>query len=144
MTIVLGVPGAGKSTVLAALKGKQGCTLVNYGDLMFDIASKKKYVAHRDGLAGNTAAADDNADRKLRRERDLQKRLKRSRAERLGREIFVELFIINKNRGAGRGGETRAGDSRLAAASGLQVALPALRSSLFYCFGSSRSHRNYI
>ena len=50
MTIVLGVPGAGKSTVLSALKGKEGCTLVNYGDLMFDIASKKKYVAHRDGL----------------------------------------------------------------------------------------------
>ena len=50
MTIVLGVPGAGKSTVLAALKGKQGATLVNYGDLMFDIASKKKYVSHRDDL----------------------------------------------------------------------------------------------
>ncbi|MFA5929583.1 MAG: adenylate kinase [Candidatus Micrarchaeia archaeon] len=50
MTIVLGVPGAGKSTVLAALKGKEGCTLVNYGDLMFDIASKKKYVSHRDDL----------------------------------------------------------------------------------------------
>ena len=50
MTIVLGVPGAGKSTVLAALKGKQGCTLVNYGDLMFEIAAKLKYVAHRDDL----------------------------------------------------------------------------------------------
>jgi len=50
MTIVLGVPGAGKSTVLAALKGKEGFTLVNYGDLMFEIASKKKYVSHRDGL----------------------------------------------------------------------------------------------
>lgn len=50
MTIVLGVPGAGKSTVLSALKGKQGCALVNYGDLMFEIASKKKYVEHRDGL----------------------------------------------------------------------------------------------
>ena len=50
MTIVLGVPGAGKSTVLSALKGKQGATLVNYGDLMFEIASKRKYVAHRDEL----------------------------------------------------------------------------------------------
>ena len=50
MTIVLGVPGAGKSTVLSALKGKQGATLVNYGDLMFEVASKKKYVSHRDEL----------------------------------------------------------------------------------------------
>ena len=50
MTIVLGVPGAGKSTVLSALKGKEGFALVNYGDLMFEIASGKKYVAHRDDL----------------------------------------------------------------------------------------------
>jgi len=50
MTIVLGVPGAGKSTVLAALKGKDGCTLVNYGDLMFEIAARNKYAAHRDDL----------------------------------------------------------------------------------------------
>ncbi|MFA6214421.1 MAG: adenylate kinase [Candidatus Micrarchaeia archaeon] len=50
MTIVLGVPGAGKSTVLAALEGKPGMTLVNYGDLMFELALKSGYAAHRDDL----------------------------------------------------------------------------------------------
>lgn len=50
ITIVMGLPGAGKSTVLAALKGKQGVSLVNWGDLQFEIAQKQKLVSHRDEL----------------------------------------------------------------------------------------------
>ena len=49
MIIVMGLPGAGKSTVLAAA-AKTDYKLVNYGDLMFDIASKNGYVKHRDEL----------------------------------------------------------------------------------------------
>ena len=41
MIIVMGLPGAGKSTVLAAA-AKTDYKLVNYGDLMFDIASKTR------------------------------------------------------------------------------------------------------
>ncbi|VVB57805.1 Adenylate kinase [Candidatus Anstonella stagnisolia] len=49
MIIVMGVPGAGKSTVLknTAAKGRQ---ILNYGDLMFEIAQKKFNVKHRDEI----------------------------------------------------------------------------------------------
>ncbi len=50
ITIILGVPGAGKSTVLASAKEKSNYSMVNYGDLMFKIASQKKYASHRDEL----------------------------------------------------------------------------------------------
>ena len=49
MKIVMGLPGAGKSTVLSAAKEK-GHRIVNYGDLMFDIASKSVGIKHRDEL----------------------------------------------------------------------------------------------
>jgi len=49
MIIVMGLPGAGKSTVLAAA-AKTDYKLVNYGDLMFEIASKEKIISHRDEL----------------------------------------------------------------------------------------------
>ncbi len=49
LTIIMGVPGAGKSTVLAAAKEKN-FRILNYGDLMFEIASEKKFVSHRDEL----------------------------------------------------------------------------------------------
>ena len=41
MTIVMGLPGAGKSTVLAAASRKKGHQVLNWGDLMFEIAAKK-------------------------------------------------------------------------------------------------------
>ncbi|MCX8194639.1 MAG: adenylate kinase [Candidatus Micrarchaeota archaeon] len=50
ITIVMGVPGAGKSTVLEAIKSNPKCRLVNYGDLMFEIAAKEKLASHRDEL----------------------------------------------------------------------------------------------
>jgi adenylate kinase len=50
LTIVMGLPGAGKSTVLHALKERKDVSLVNWGDLMFGIAQKKGYVSHRDEL----------------------------------------------------------------------------------------------
>ena len=49
MKIVMGLPGAGKSTVLEAAEAK-GYTIKNYGTLMFEIASKLKYVSHRDEI----------------------------------------------------------------------------------------------
>jgi adenylate kinase len=50
MMIVLGTPGAGKSTVLAKATEGFGCKEINYGDLMFDIALKEKFVKNRDEL----------------------------------------------------------------------------------------------
>ena len=49
MIIVMGLPGAGKSTVLSAANGT-GYKLVNYGDLMFEIAEKELHIRHRDEL----------------------------------------------------------------------------------------------
>ena len=49
MIIVMGLPGAGKSTMLSAA-AKTGYKIVNYGDLMFEIASKEGFVKHRDEL----------------------------------------------------------------------------------------------
>ncbi|MCX6772351.1 MAG: adenylate kinase [Candidatus Micrarchaeota archaeon] len=49
MIIVMGLPGAGKSTVLAAAKNT-GYIMKNYGDLMYEIASKQGHVKHRDEL----------------------------------------------------------------------------------------------
>lgn len=49
MIIVMGLPGAGKSTVLSAAQ-KTDYKLVNYGDLMFEIAEKELHIKHRDEL----------------------------------------------------------------------------------------------
>ncbi|MCX8175064.1 MAG: adenylate kinase [Candidatus Micrarchaeota archaeon] len=49
MIIVMGLPGVGKSSVLSAAQ-QAGYRIVNYGTLMFEIASKKGYVSHRDEL----------------------------------------------------------------------------------------------
>ena len=49
MIIVMGLPGAGKSTVLSAASGSD-YKMLNYGDLMFDIAKKKFGIGHRDEL----------------------------------------------------------------------------------------------
>ncbi len=49
MIIVMGLPGAGKSTVLSAASGT-GYKTLNYGDLMFGIAKKKFGLGHRDEL----------------------------------------------------------------------------------------------
>jgi len=49
MIIVMGLPGAGKSTVLSAA-AKTDYSLVNYGDLMFDLAAKEVGIKHRDEL----------------------------------------------------------------------------------------------
>jgi adenylate kinase len=47
MIIVMGLPGAGKSTVLSAASSKY--KIINYGDLMFEIA-KRFGVVHRDEI----------------------------------------------------------------------------------------------
>lgn len=51
MIIVMGTPGAGKSTVLAeATKARSGWKVVNYGDMMTEIAKHKGLVKSRDEL----------------------------------------------------------------------------------------------
>lgn len=47
MIIVMGMPGAGKSTVLNGIRNYKK---VNYGDLMFEIAMKKYKVKNRDDM----------------------------------------------------------------------------------------------
>jgi adenylate kinase len=49
MIIVMGLPGAGKSTVLQVAK-EAGWTVVNYGDMMMEIANEKYGVTDRDQL----------------------------------------------------------------------------------------------
>ncbi|MEM4554995.1 MAG: adenylate kinase [Candidatus Anstonellaceae archaeon] len=48
MIIVMGLPGAGKSTVLSATP--KDYKIINYGDLMFEIAQKKYGVSNRDQI----------------------------------------------------------------------------------------------
>ncbi|MCK4319498.1 adenylate kinase [Candidatus Micrarchaeota archaeon] len=48
MIIVMGLPGAGKTTVLNKAKGDY--KVLNYGTLMFEEASKKGFVSNRDEL----------------------------------------------------------------------------------------------
>lgn len=51
MIVVMGLPGAGKTTVLqGAVKEVEGWRVVNYGDLMFEIASKEGVVRDRDEM----------------------------------------------------------------------------------------------
>ncbi|MDO8339383.1 MAG: adenylate kinase [Candidatus Burarchaeum sp.] len=51
MIIIMGTPGAGKSTVLSeASKDRKQWSIVNYGDLMIEIATAKGYATNRDEL----------------------------------------------------------------------------------------------
>lgn len=51
MIIVMGLPGAGKSTVLTELKQKRSeYAISNYGDLMFEIEKKEGWINHRDEM----------------------------------------------------------------------------------------------
>ena len=51
MIIVMGIPGAGKSTVLSeALKLAPGWRAVNWGDRMVELGKKRKFVSGRDEI----------------------------------------------------------------------------------------------
>jgi len=51
MIIVMGLPGAGKTTVLQkAMESVKEWRVVNYGDLMFEIASREGLVKDRDEM----------------------------------------------------------------------------------------------
>jgi adenylate kinase len=51
MIIVMGLPGAGKTTVLnGAVAGVTDLKSLNYGDMMFEIAKKEKLVSDRDEM----------------------------------------------------------------------------------------------
>jgi adenylate kinase len=47
MIIILGIPGVGKTSVLTGL---EDCKLVNYGTLMFEIASREYGISSRDQI----------------------------------------------------------------------------------------------
>ncbi len=48
--VVAGVPGVGKSTVMNGVADKAGYKVVNFGDIMFEVASSKGLVEHRDNM----------------------------------------------------------------------------------------------
>lgn len=50
MIIVMGLPGVGKSTVLAVAEKETDYRIVNYGTLMFEIANRDFGIAQRDSL----------------------------------------------------------------------------------------------
>lgn len=51
MIIVMGLPGAGKTTVLTKAKGrKPEYEIVNYGTMMFEIAKEKYHIGNRDQI----------------------------------------------------------------------------------------------
>lgn len=49
MMIIMGLPGAGKSSVLSGIEGS-GWKTLNYGTLMFEIAKEKFGLSHRDEM----------------------------------------------------------------------------------------------
>ncbi len=63
MMIVMGLPGAGKSTVLAIAK-EAGWTVLNYGDMMMEIA-KSKGIADRDQLRKQPAEFQKDIQRQV-------------------------------------------------------------------------------
>ncbi len=60
MIIVMGLPGAGKSSVLSAAKEKPAYAIKNWGDLMFSIAAKKyaDKVKSRDDIRSKLSHAE--------------------------------------------------------------------------------------
>ncbi len=77
MIIVMGVPGAGKSTVLSVAQAA-GWTVLNYGDMMMEIA-KTKGIADRDQLRKQPAA--------------FQKEVQKMVGERLANEKKREVIL---------------------------------------------------
>lgn len=49
MIVIMGLPGAGKSSVLAGVENS-GWKILNYGTLMFEIAQKAYKLSHRDEM----------------------------------------------------------------------------------------------
>ncbi len=77
MIIVMGVPGAGKSTVLS-VAAEAGWSVLNYGDLMMEIA-KGEGIADRDQLRKQPA--------------EVQKKIQKKVGERLAKEKKRELIL---------------------------------------------------
>lgn len=48
--IVTGIPGVGKTTVMEAAAGRARAQIVVYGSVMFEVATEKGLVAHRDEM----------------------------------------------------------------------------------------------
>jgi adenylate kinase len=48
--IVTGIPGVGKTTVMEAAAARAGRRVVAYGTVMFDVATTRKLVKHRDEM----------------------------------------------------------------------------------------------
>jgi adenylate kinase len=77
--VVTGIPGVGSTTVVKKALEKIEANYVNYGDVMFEIASQRGLVSHRDEI------------RKL--PEDLQRKIQKEAAERIasmGGRVFVD------------------------------------------------------
>ncbi len=48
--IVTGIPGVGKTTVMDAAAEKAGRPVIQYGSVMFEVASEQGLVSHRDEM----------------------------------------------------------------------------------------------
>jgi adenylate kinase len=48
--VVTGVPGVGKTTVMDSAAKRMGMRIVNYGTVMFEVASQRGLVKHRDEI----------------------------------------------------------------------------------------------
>lgn len=64
LIIVMGLPGAGKSTVLSVAQQK-GWTVLNYGTKMFEIAKELYGIEHRDELRKLPAEKQKNVQSKV-------------------------------------------------------------------------------
>jgi adenylate kinase len=50
LVIVLGSPGAGKTSLIKSLRNTRAYKLANLGDIMFELGKKQKLVEHRDEM----------------------------------------------------------------------------------------------
>ncbi len=86
LVAVTGVPGVGKSTVITSVlkeleKSKIGCKLINYGDVMLEMARERTEVTDRDEM------------RKL--PADLYREIQREAAERIADQAKGKLVLLD-------------------------------------------------
>ncbi len=82
--IVAGVPGAGKTSIMEEVSKRVNYKIVNYGDVMFEMALERKLVTHRDSM------------RKLPIE--IQKELQREAAKKIGamENVIIDTHLTIK------------------------------------------------
>jgi adenylate kinase len=77
LVIAVGMPGAGKTTVLKEVAARTGWEIVTLGDVMFSLAKEKYGIQHRD---------------------EMRAKLSKEQNESLQREAFAKVFEIAKEK----------------------------------------------